>query len=95
MPSSKHLSEHEVYVTFYGGEPTLNLDFIKEIMARYPTFRFSSDQRHAAGWPAGQCPDQPLQHPAFHRRRRAITDGFPGRGVYRQVVKNTRRCATG
>ena len=36
----KHLSEHEVYVTFYGGEPTLNLDFIREIMARYPTFRF-------------------------------------------------------
>src|SRR3989338_2895898 len=25
----KHLSAHEVYVTFYGGEPTLNLDFIK------------------------------------------------------------------
>ena len=36
----KHLSRHEVYVTFYGGEPTLNLGFITEIMERYPTFRF-------------------------------------------------------
>ena len=36
----KHLSRHEVYVTFYGGEPTLNLSFIKDVMERYPTFRF-------------------------------------------------------
>src|SRR4030065_1394147 len=37
---AKHLAGHEIYVTFYGGEPTLNLKFIQEDMERYPTFRF-------------------------------------------------------
>ena len=63
----KHLSEHEVYVTFYGGEPTLNLDFIKEIMARYPTFRFQLQTN-------GTLLDG---LPAFHRRRRGDHRRFP------------------
>jgi len=45
----KHLSEHEVYVTFYGGEPTLNLDFIKEIMAPRARCVQAGGQEHPSG----------------------------------------------
>ena len=87
----KHLSEHEVYVTFYGGEPTLNLGFIKEIMARYPTFRF---QLQTNGTLLDNLPDSVLSNLSNILLSidggEAITDGFRGRGVYRQVVKNTR-----
>ena len=87
----KHLSEHEVYVTFYGGEPTLNLDFIKEIMWRYPTFRF---QLQTNGTLLDNLPDSVLANLSNILLSidggEAITDGFRGRGVYRQVVKNTR-----
>lgn len=87
----KHLSEHEVYVTFYGGEPTLNLDFIKEIMARYPTFRF---QLQTNGTLLDSLPDSVLANLSNILLSidggEVITDGFRGRGVYRQVVKNTK-----
>ena len=87
----KHLSEHEVYVTFYGGEPTLNLDFIREIMARYPTFRF---QLQTNGTLLDNLPGSVLANLSNILLSidggEAITDGFRGRGVYRQVVKNTR-----
>jgi uncharacterized protein len=86
----KHLYEHEVYVTFYGGEPTLNLDFIKEIMERYPTFRF---QLQTNGTLLDGLPDRVLSNLSNILLSidggEAITDGFRGRGVYRQVVKNT------
>ena len=36
----KQLTGKEVYVTFYGGEPTLNLDMMLEVMRRFPLFRF-------------------------------------------------------
>jgi radical SAM protein with 4Fe4S-binding SPASM domain len=85
----KHLSEHEVYVTFYGGEPTLNLDFIKEIMARYPTFRF---QLQTNGTLLDNLPDSALSNLSniliSIDGGEEITDGFRGRGIYRQVVKN-------
>jgi len=87
----KHLSAHEVYVTFYGGEPTLNLDFIKGIMGRYPTFRF---QLQTNGTLLDNLPDSVLANLSNILLSidggEAITDGFRGRGVYRQVVKNTR-----
>lgn len=86
----KHLSKHEVYVTFYGGEPTLNLDFIKEVMERYPTFRF---QLQTNGTLLDGLPDHVLSNLSniliSIDGGEAITDGFRGRGVYRQVVKNT------
>jgi len=86
----KHLSEHEVYVTFYGGEPTLNLDFIKEIMGRYPTFRF---QLQTNGTLLDNLPDSVLSNLSniliSIDGGEEITDGFRGRGIYRQVVKNT------
>lgn len=87
----KHLSQHEVYVTFYGGEPTLNLDFIREVMARYPTFRY---QLQTNGTLLDNLPDSVLANLSNILLSidggESITDGFRGRGVYRQVVKNTR-----
>src|SRR4030066_2175456 len=88
---SKHLAGHEVYVTFYGGEPTLNLKFIQEVMGRYPTFRF---QLQTNGTLLDGLPDSVLANLSNILLSidggEAITDGFRGRGVYRQVVKNTR-----
>ncbi len=86
----KHLSQHEVYVTFYGGEPTLNLGFIREVMERYPTFRF---QLQTNGTLLDGLPDRVLANLSNILLSidggETITDGFRGRGVYRQVVKNT------
>ncbi len=86
----KYLSGYEVYVTFYGGEPTLNLDFIKEVMERYPTFRF---QLQTNGTLLDALPDSMLANLSNILLSidggEQITDGFRGRGVYRQVVKNT------
>jgi radical SAM protein with 4Fe4S-binding SPASM domain len=86
----KHLSEHEIYVTFYGGEPTLNLSFIKEIMKRYPAFRF---QLQTNGTLLDNLPDNVLSNLSniliSIDGGEEITDGFRGRGIYRQVVKNS------
>lgn len=85
----KYLAAHEIYITFYGGEPTLNLDFIKEIMERYPTFRF---QLQTNGTLLDSLPDSVLGNLSNILLSidggEKITDGFRGRGVYRQVVKN-------
>lgn len=87
---SRHLAGHEIYVTFYGGEPTLNLKFIQEVMERYPTFRF---QLQTNGTLLDGLPDSVLANLSNILLSidggEAITDGFRGRGVYRQVVKNT------
>ena len=87
---AKHLAEHEVYVTFYGGEPTLNLGFIREVMARYPTFRF---QLQTNGTLLDDLPESVLAKLSNILLSidggETITDGFRGRGVYRQVIKNT------
>lgn len=86
----KHLSEHETYVTFYGGEPTLNLNFIAQIMARYPTFRF---QLQTNGTLLDRLPDDILARLSnilvSIDGGEGITDGYRGRGVYRQVIKHT------
>lgn len=87
----KYLSQYEVYVTFYGGEPTLNLSFIRDIMERYPTFRY---QLQTNGTLLDNLPDSVLANLSNILLSidggESITDGFRGRGVYRQVVKNTR-----
>lgn len=87
---TKHLAEHEKYVTFYGGEPTLNLEFMQEVMERYPTFRF---QLQTNGTLLDGLPDSVLANLSNILLSidggESTTDGFRGRGVYRQVVKNT------
>ena len=38
--AERHLAGKEVYVTFYGGEPTLNRPMMIEVMQRFPHWRY-------------------------------------------------------
>jgi uncharacterized protein len=84
-----HLAGKEVYVTFYGGEPTLNRDMMDQVMRRFPQFRY---QLQTNGTLLDSLPDWML-----HRLSNILvsidggertTDGYRGRGVWRQVLKN-------
>lgn len=35
-----HFSDKEIIVTFYGGEPLLNIQFIEDVMKRFPLWRY-------------------------------------------------------
>ncbi|MDK9704989.1 MAG: SPASM domain-containing protein [Sulfuritalea sp.] len=86
---SRHLRNKEVYVTFYGGEPTLNLDMMQAVMRRFPEFRY---QLQTNGTLLDNLPDWMLSR--FSNVLVSIdggettTDGYRGRGIWRQVVKN-------
>ncbi len=86
-----HLAGHEVYVTFYGGEPTLNLELMTSVMQRHPTFRF---QLQTNGTLLDGLPDWVLARLSniliSIDGGEAVTDGYRGRGIYRQVLKNIR-----
>ena len=84
-----HLAGHEIYVTFYGGEPTLNLELMTAVMQRHPTFRF---QLQTNGTLLDDLPDWVLARlsnilVSIDGGER-VTDGYRGRGIYRQVLKN-------
>ena len=84
-----HLSGLETYVTFYGGEPTLNLDLVMEVMQRHPGFRF---QLQTNGTLLDRVPDWVLARlsnilVSIDGGER-VTDGYRGRGIYRRVLKN-------
>ena len=85
----RHLREHETYVTFYGGEPTLNQKFMREVMERYPAFRF---QLQTNGTLLDDLPDSVLSRLSnilvSIDGGEKTTDGYRGRGIYRQVIKN-------
>lgn len=85
----QHLGGKEIYVTFYGGEPTLNREMIEAVMRRFPSFRY---QLQTNGTLLDNLPDWML-----HKLSNIlvsidggeqITDGYRGRGVWRQVYKN-------
>ena len=85
----RHLSDKEIYVTFYGGEPTLNREMMETVMRRFPSFRF---QLQTNGTLLDNLPDWML-----HRLSNVlvsidggeqITDGYRGRGVWHQVQIN-------
>jgi uncharacterized protein len=82
-----HLDRHEKYVTFYGGEPTLNVEFMEQVMQRYPHFRF---QLQTNGTLLHRLPDHLLAKLSnvlvSVDGGEKITDGFRGKGVYRRVV---------
>ncbi len=85
----KHLGGKEVYVTFYGGEPTLNLDLMLEVMRRFPQFRFQLQTNgtlldNLPDWVLGRLSNILVSVDGGER----ITDGYRGRGIYRQVVGN-------
>ena len=85
------LAGKEVYVTFYGGEPTLNAAMMMEVMRRFPQWRF---QLQTNGTLIDDLPAWVLER--FSNvlvsidGGEAITDSFRGRGIYRQVLKNLR-----
>ena len=84
-----HLSGHEIYVTFYGGEPTLNLEFMSAVIERHPGLRF---QLQTNGTLLERLPDAILAKLSnvlvSIDGGEQITDGYRGRGVYAKVLKN-------
>lgn len=88
----KHLQGYEVYVTFYGGEPTLNPDFMSQVMQRHPTFRF---QLQTNGTLLDNLPDAMLANLSnvlvSIDGGEHITDLYRGKGIYRQVIANLER----
>lgn len=85
----KHLSDKEVYVTFYGGEPTLNRKMMEEVMQRFPQFRF---QLQTNGTLLDDLPDWMLARLSnvlvSIDGGEQTTDGYRGKGIYRQVIRN-------
>ncbi len=84
-----HLAGKEIYVTFYGGEPTLNQGMMREVMQRFPEFRY---QLQTNGTLLDNLPDWMLAR--FSNvlvsidGGEQITDGYRGRGIWRQVSRN-------
>jgi radical SAM protein with 4Fe4S-binding SPASM domain len=88
----RHLAGKEVYVTFYGGEPTLNRPMMVEVMQRFAHWRF---QLQTNGTLLDDLPESVLSRLSnvlvSIDGGEAITDGYRGRGIYRQVLKNLRQ----
>jgi uncharacterized protein len=86
---ASHLSGKEVYVTFYGGEPTLNMPLMLKVMERFPRFRF---QLQTNATLIHRLPDSALSRLANVLASidggATTTDGYRGRGVYRKVIRN-------
>jgi len=86
---AQHLQGKEVYVTFYGGEPTLNKALMLEVMQRFPHFRY---QLQTNATLIDNLPEWALNRLsnvlASIDGGEATTDGYRGRGIYRQVIKN-------
>jgi radical SAM protein with 4Fe4S-binding SPASM domain len=84
-----HLQGKEVYVTFYGGEPTLNMKLMLEVMERFQRFRF---QLQTNATLIHRLPDAALSRLsnvlASIDGGATTTDGYRGRGVYRRVIRN-------
>lgn len=87
----KQLAGKEIYVTFYGGEPTLNREYIIEVMRRHPQFRY---QLQTNGTLLDNLPDEILRNLSniliSVDGGERITDHYRGRGIYRQVIRNLR-----
>ena len=86
---AKHLAGREIYVTFYGGEPTLNIGFITAVMDRYPALRF---QLQTNGTLLTRVPARVLARlsnilVSIDGGER-VTDGYRGQGIYRRVMEN-------
>ncbi|MBI5721324.1 MAG: radical SAM protein [Burkholderiales bacterium] len=90
--AERHLAGKEVYVTFYGGEPTLNRPMMVEVMQRFAHWRF---QLQTNGTLLDDLPEWVLARLSnvlvSIDGGEAITDGYRGRGIYRQVMKNLRQ----
>lgn len=87
-----NLAGKEIYVTFYGGEPTLNRQLMQALMERFPQFRY---QLQTNGTLLDGLPDAMLAR--FSNilvsidGGEAVTDSYRGRGIWRQVMRNLRK----
>jgi radical SAM protein with 4Fe4S-binding SPASM domain len=85
----RHLAGKEIYVTFYGGEPTLNRPMMEAVMRRFPEFRY---QLQTNGTLLDDLPDWVLARLSnilvSIDGGEATTDGYRGRGIWRQVIRN-------
>jgi radical SAM protein with 4Fe4S-binding SPASM domain len=84
-----HLADKEVYVTFYGGEPTLNRPFIEALMERHPQFRY---QLQTNGTLLDDLPGAVLQRLSnvlvSIDGGPEVTDRYRGKGIYRRIMRN-------
>ncbi|MCX7170572.1 MAG: radical SAM protein [Proteobacteria bacterium] len=87
----RHLIDKEVYVTFYGGEPTLNCVMIESVMQRFPAYRF---QLQTNGTLLDDLPVWVLAKLSnilvSIDGGKEITDNYRGRGIWSQVIRNVR-----
>jgi len=85
----RHLAGKEVYVTFYGGEPTLNKGLMFDVMRRFPQFRF---QLQTNGTLLDKLPDWALARLSnvlvSIDGGEEITDAYRGRGIWSSVMRN-------
>ena len=85
----RHLSDKEVYFTLYGGEPTLNLAFGRQLMERFPNSRFNMQTN---GTLLQRVPDGMLRRLSnilvSVDGGEAVTDRFRGKGVYAKIFRN-------
>ncbi len=84
-----HLQGKEVYVTFYGGEPTLNQPLMLQVMERFPRCRFQLQTNATLihklpEWALGRLSNVLASIDGGP----ATTDCYRGRGVWRKVVRN-------
>ena len=85
----KNLPDKEVYITLYGGEPTLNTRFMLDLMDRFPRCRFNMQTN---GTLLDRVPKRILARLSNIMISvdggQSVTDGYRGRGVYRKVLDN-------
>lgn len=84
-----HLKGKEIYVTFYGGEPTLNRQMMEAVMRRFPEFRYQLQTNGTLlddlpAWVLAKLSNILVSIDGGE----AITDGYRGRGIWRQVIEN-------
>jgi radical SAM protein with 4Fe4S-binding SPASM domain len=84
-----HLKDKEVYITFYGGEPTLNQTLMLQVMERFPRCRFQLQTNATLihklpEWALGRLSNVLASIDGGAE----TTDGYRGEGVWNKVVRN-------
>jgi uncharacterized protein len=84
-----HLSDKEVYFTFFGGEPLLNQPFIESVMNRFPNSKF---QFQTNGTLLATVPPELISRITSFLISldggEEITNSYRGKDVFARVMKN-------
>lgn len=87
--ANTHLGGKQVYVTFYGGEPSLNPEFIQEIIRRFPHFRLQMQTNGTLLHKMDPAILAKLSNVLISiDGGQEITDGYRGKGIYKKVLGN-------